>query len=102
MILSLNKDKAALEARINKTDAILAVIDGQLTENEAKRLILKKIYDIANTELERYLNAEKRLLVQAIENLWKKYSVSSQGLEAVREATLKNLDGFLYGLGYLP
>ncbi|MCK4601145.1 MAG: N-6 DNA methylase, partial [Phycisphaerae bacterium] len=59
-INALNKDKAVLEERIARTDTILTDIDGQLTEDETKRLILKKLYDIANGELERYLNAEKR------------------------------------------
>lgn len=68
---------------------------------KARRLILKKIYDIANAELERYLNAEKRLLIQGVENLWDKHAVSSRELEAGREATLKTLDGFVNGLGYL-
>jgi len=77
------------------------VIGGQLTEDDAQRLVLKKIYDIANAELERYLSAEKRLLVQGVENLWDKYAVSSRELDAEREATLKTLDGFMSGLGYL-
>jgi len=100
-INALNKDKVALEDRIARTDALLAEIGGQLTEDEAKLLILKKIYDFANAELERYLNAEKRLLVQGVENLWDKYAVSSRELEIEREATLKTLDGFVSGLGYL-
>ena len=41
---------------------MLDTINGQLTDDEAKHLILKKLYDIANTELERYLNAELRQL----------------------------------------
>ncbi|MCK4304953.1 MAG: type I restriction-modification system subunit M [Candidatus Eisenbacteria sp.] len=98
---ALDKDKAALEARIAQTDALLDEIGGRLTEGEAKRLILKKLYDIANGELERYLNAEKRRLVQGVENLWDKYAVSSRALEAEREARLKTLDGFVKGLGYL-
>ena len=101
-INALNKDKATLEGRIAGTDAILTEIGGQLTEDEAKRLILKKLYDIANAELKRYLNAEKRLLIQGVENLWDKYAVSSRELEAEREATLKKLDGFVSRLGYLP
>jgi len=101
-INALNKDKAILEERIARTDALLTDIGGQLTEDEAKRLILKKIYDIANVELERYLNAEKRLLVQGIENLWDKYAVSSRELEVMQKVTHKTLDGFLSGLGYLP
>ena len=100
-ITALNKDKKALEARLAKTDGILAVIGGQLTEEESRRLILKKLYDIAHQELNRYLNAEKRGLVQVVETLWDKYAVSSHELEDERTGTLKTLDGFLKGLGYL-
>ena len=80
-ITALQKDKAALEARLAKTDAVLATIGGQLTEEKAKTLILKKLYDLANDELNRYLNAEKRRLIQVVENLWDKYAVSSRALE---------------------
>jgi type I restriction enzyme M protein len=100
-ITALNKDKATLEARLAKTDGILAVIGGPLTEEDARQLILKKLYDIAHQELNRYLNAEKRGLVQVVENLWDKYAVSSRELEGERTETLKTLDGFLKGLGYL-
>ncbi len=92
-ITALNKDKAALESRLKKTDALLADIGGQLTDAEAKSLILRKLYDLADTELKRYLNAEKRTLTRTVENLWDKYAVSSR--------KLKTLDEFLVGLGYL-
>jgi type I restriction enzyme M protein len=100
-IAALQKDKTALQARMAKTDALLTNIGGQLTETEAKTLILKKLYDLANEELNRYLNAEKRVLVQVVENLWDKYSVSSRELETGRAGTLTILDGFLVGLEYL-
>jgi type I restriction enzyme M protein len=100
-IAALNKDKTALEARIAKTDDIIAVIGGQLTGERAQELILKKLYDIIDQELNRYLNAEKRVLIQIVENLWDKYAVSSRELESERSVTLKTLDGFLKGLGYL-
>ncbi len=100
-ITALNKDKAALQTRLAKTDAILAAIGGQLTEEEARRLILKKLYDLARNELSRYLNAEKRGLIAVVENFWDKYAVSSKELERERAETLKTLDGFLKGLGYL-
>ncbi|MFH1027057.1 MAG: hypothetical protein V1791_03550, partial [Pseudomonadota bacterium] len=64
-------------------------------------LILKKLYDLATSELHRYLNTEKRALVGIIENLWDKYAISSRVLEAEREKTLSSLNGFLTGLGYL-
>ena len=62
---------------------------------------MKKLYDIAGRELERYLNAEKRALIQGVENLWNKYAISSRELERKREETLEQLNGFLEGLGYL-
>ncbi len=99
-ITAIEKDKAALNARIAKTDSLLAKIGGQLTEDEAKKLILLKLYDLANAELKRYLNAEKRRLVQVVENLWDKYAVSSQTQESSRAETLKTLNEFLARLGY--
>jgi type I restriction enzyme M protein len=100
-IAALKKDKAALKARLAKTDAILSAIGGQLTEAEARELILKKLYDLVTHELNRYLNAEKRQLIAVVENLWDKYAVSSRELESQRRETLKTLDGFLERLGYL-
>ncbi len=98
---ALNKDKAALNARLERVDGLLKEIGGPLSEEEAKRLILKKLYDLINEELNRYLNAEKRALVRIVENLWDKYAVSSCELEAQRQETLLTLDGFLKGLGYM-
>ena len=100
-IRALQKDKTALQVRIVQTDALLASIGGQLTEADAKLLILKKLYDLANQELNRYLNAEKRGLIRAVENLWDKYAVSSRDLDNERAETLKTLDGFLKGLSYV-
>ena len=99
-ISAINKDKKTLIARIAKTDAMLMEIGGELSEEKARQLILKKIYDIARTELDRYLIAEMRVLVQAVENLWDKYSLSAERLEVARSETLTALSGFLAGLGY--
>ncbi len=100
-INALHKDRAALEDRLVRTDALLVWIGGKLTDAEARGLILKKLYDLANSELQRYLNAEQRALTRAIENLWDKYAVSSRTQESERSETLKTLDGFLKRLGYL-
>ena len=61
-VVALDKDKEALNARLVQVDAVLKAIGGQITEADARRLILKKIYDVARAELDRYLNAEKRVL----------------------------------------
>ena len=100
-INALKKDKATLQERIAKTDAILEAISGPLTADEAKHLILKKLYDIASTELERYLNAEMRSLVSGVENLWNKYAASIQIIERKRQDTLGQLHEVFDGLGYL-
>ena len=80
---------------------VLQAIGGQISDAAARRLILKKIYDIARAELDRYLNAEKRVLVRAVENLWEKYAIAADALEEQRATTLTTMGGFLTGLGYL-
>ena len=100
-ITALDKDKEALNARLARADAVLKAIGGQISETDARRLILKKIYDIARTELDRYLNAEKRVLVRAVENLWENYAVSRRALEEARAEAMHTLDSFLEGLRYV-
>ena len=100
-INALNEVKAVLEERIATIDTVLEAIGGQMTDDDAKSLILKKLYDIASTELDRYLNAEMRHLVSGVENLWNKYAISTQKMEQSRVSTQERLDGFLAGLGYL-
>lgn len=100
-VVALNKDKAALEERLTRVDALMTEIGGQLTPEEAKTLILKKLYDWVKEQLTRYLNAEKRHLVALVEKLWDKYAVSNQQLEAERKETLKILNEYLSKLGYL-
>ena len=100
-ITALHKDKEALNARLARTDAVLKSIGGQISEADARRLILKKIYDIARAELDRYLNAEKRVLVRVVENLWEKYAIAADALEEQQATTLTTMRGFLTGLGYI-
>lgn len=100
-LTALQKDLAVLEKRLARIDDLLTSIGGQLGEQDAKRLILKKLHDSANKELLRYLNAEKRALFAIVENLWDKYAVSSQTLEEDRDSSLKVLKGFLTSLGYI-
>ena len=100
-ITVLEKDRAVIQGRLAETDRLMATIGGQLTEAEARQLILQKLYDIAQAELTRYLNAERRILLAALENLWDKYAVSSRQLEAQRSQTLTELNQFLVKLGYI-
>jgi type I restriction enzyme M protein len=49
----------------------------------------------------RYLNAEKRALINVFEKLWDKYAVSAQELEQEREAIMLDLNNFLVRLGFI-
>jgi len=92
---------AVIDARLERVDELMVEMGGVLAEEDARRLILKKLYDVVQAELNRYLNAEKRELIGAVENLWEKYAVSSRKLEEARCETLSQLDSFLERLGYL-
>ncbi|MBI3650956.1 MAG: type I restriction-modification system subunit M [Acidobacteria bacterium] len=97
----LAKDRKTLEAKLVGLDAELAAIGGVIAADEAKRLILKKLHDLINNELLRYLNAEKRSLIAVFEKLWDKYAVSARELEGQREITMKELNRFLTQLGFM-
>ena len=100
-IAALNRDRDVLAERIVRTDVLIDVIGGQNSEGEARELILTKLYDIAQAELDLYLSAEKRGLVFGVENLWNKYAMSNRKLQARRDATLKTLENFMRSLEYM-
>ncbi len=95
------KDGGILQAKLNSLEALLKEIGGMITTEESQKLILKKHFDIINDQLQRYLNAEKRALVNAFENLFDKYFKSSQAIEQKRENTMAELNDFLTQLNYL-
>ena len=95
------KDSGILQSKLDSLDALLEEIDGMITTEESQKLILKKHFDIINDQLQRYLDAEKRALVNAFENLFDKYFTSSQTIEQKRESTMAELNDFLTQLNYL-
>ena len=100
-LAALERDREVLQKRIAGLDAELEAIGGMITPEEAKRLILQKLYDLIANELTRYLNTEKRLLIAVFEKLWDKYAVSARAIEAERDSTMRELGRHLDKLGYL-
>jgi type I restriction enzyme M protein len=98
---ALQKDKGIIQAKLNKLDSLLEEIGGIITTKQAQMLILKKHFDIINNQLQRYLNAEKRTLIGAYENLFDKYYTSAQSIEQSRIKTMAELNDFLTQLNYL-
>lgn len=95
------KDSGILQSKLASIDALLEEIGGIINTEESQKLILKKHFDIINDQLQRYLNAEKRALIAAYENLFDKYYTSAQAIERKREGTMKELNDFLTQLNYL-
>lgn len=98
---ALNADKQVLAKRMDRVDAVMEEVGGQITRDECKTLVLKKQYDLVDGELTRYLNVEKRGLIGIAEHLWDKYAVPTRELDAERSRTLAILNGFLLNLGYV-
>ncbi|MBE8540163.1 type I restriction-modification system subunit M [Geoglobus acetivorans] len=71
-----------------------------LSEEDAKELILEKFHDVIVKQLEKYLNAEKKELIRIFEKLWDKYSVPVTQLRTERDEEVRKLDEFLARLGY--
>jgi len=98
---ALLKDKGIIQTKLNKIDTLFEEIGGMITPEEAQTLIPKKHFDIINNQLQRYLNAEKRTLISAYENLFDKYFTSAQCIEQSRDKTMADLNDFLTNLKYL-
>ncbi|MET0467086.1 MAG: hypothetical protein ABW007_28275, partial [Chitinophagaceae bacterium] len=100
-LAKLAKDRETLRQRLEGLAGEFTAIGGMITLEEAKGLILKKLFDLVNNELMRYLNAERHALVTASEKLWDKYAIPAQELEQQRDVTMKELNQFLDKLGYM-
>ena len=71
-----------------------------LTEEEARELLLEMFYMQIKKQLEKYLNTEKKVLVNIFEKLWDKYRVPLVLLRKERDEEVRELDEFLVKLGY--
>jgi len=96
----LEKDRTILTAKLSILDTKLSEVGGMITEAEAKDLILQKHHNLVLEQLDRYLNAEKRAMLTAFEQLFEKYSVSAEQLRDEYERTLAEVDNFLDQMNY--
>jgi len=71
-----------------------------LSETEIKDLVFEKFYEVAEEQLKKYLNREKREIIKFFETLWDKYKVSLLELTKVRDEEIAKLNEYLKKLGY--
>ncbi|WP_269522783.1 type I restriction-modification system subunit M [Coraliomargarita parva] len=97
---ALAADVETLKVIIASYHALVHEIGGVITTEEARELILQKHHDLVAGCLQRYVQAEERALFAIFENLFAKYATSGETMEAARQETLTELQGFLTTLGY--
>jgi len=95
------KNLALLNDRLASADSLLASIGGMMRDDECRELILEKHRLLITTELNRYLNAEKRAIVALFDSLWNKYAISHKDILSKRDETFETLSQFLNELNYL-
>lgn len=71
-----------------------------ITPDEAKDLILKRWLQTLQQTVNDYLQAHQRQLLQALENLWEKYTTPLHSILVEREKKTELLNQFLVELGY--
>jgi len=98
---ALNRDKTTLQNKIDSLQSLFDTIGGLITREEAKELILKKHNDLISEQLLRYMNAEKRIVINFFENLFEKYSISAKIIEFNRSNSPNEIHSFLSRLNYI-
>jgi len=71
-----------------------------ITPEQAKELILQRWLRTLQQTLNDYLQAHQRQLLQAVENIWDKYTETLHGILDAREEETELLNSFLIELGY--
>ncbi|WP_257387602.1 type I restriction-modification system subunit M [Tahibacter caeni] len=79
---------------------INAAVDG-LSPEQATDLLLTILHDDMRAIVERYIAAQRKIIVAAFENWWAKYRVTLTEIEGKRDAAAQALHGFLKGLRYV-
>jgi type I restriction enzyme M protein len=92
--------KRTLREKEAKIEKGLEAKKQQLTEKQAKELIIGRFYRVIESYLEKELNNEKRALIKVFENLWDKYKTSLEELREERDQEVRKLEEFLARLGY--
>lgn len=71
-----------------------------ITPEEAKELIMQRWLRTLQQTVNDYLQAHQRQLLQAVENVWEKYTTTLQSILKEKETKTELLDAYLLELGY--
>jgi type I restriction enzyme M protein len=101
---ALEQEAKALKAGIRTTEKkqniLVEAARVKISRDEARKVIVERLGRLLMESYRSYLRADQRACVSAIENLWDKYAVTANEIEAERDAASTQLQGFLEAMGY--
>ena len=98
-VKKLEKKQTELKEHISKLQNIIQIVP-ILTNEEAKKLTLKKHHTLIDSELNRTIKDELNTLIKIFENLKNKYQTSLINIENSLKMSEEKIDKYLSALGY--
>lgn len=92
--------KANIRQVEKKRDELVEAAREKITKEEAKELILERLYRLLVQKYSDYLRQYQRTFIAAVENLWDKYAVTAKQILTQRDNAARKLNAFLEELGY--
>jgi type I restriction enzyme M protein len=92
--------KADLRATEKKKEELVAAARAKIDKDEARMIIVDRMRRLLVQMYETYLRADQRACIAALENLYAKYAVTAEEIEAQRDEAAARLKKYLKELGY--
>lgn len=96
----MNACKRKIKEIKDRKQALVDQARLNITPEEAKDLILKRWLRTLQQTVNDYLQVHQRQLLQAVENVWEKYTTPLNEIATVRERETEQLGNYLLELGY--
>ena len=84
----------------NRRDELVLSAREKISQDTARVVIIARLKQLLLNTYNRYLRAEQRDCITAIENFWIKYAVTAKAIEAERDKSSQQLQAILAELGY--
>jgi len=92
--------RAKLKGIKHKREDLVTSARAKISTDEARKVITERLGRQLSAAYQTYLRADQRACTRAIENLWEKYAVTAQQIEAARDSAIRELKKFMVELGY--
>jgi type I restriction enzyme M protein len=79
----------------------LEVARGKLNAETGEKLVLSILHDDLRREIDRRVDAHRRIVIGVLDNWWSKYRTTLLSIEGERDSSRSRLGGFLKELGYV-